>query len=57
MDSHPQNPELRNNPENFHTCNCLLKHFHNYNSVSVTLKGNKFKISFTMFDKVQVNSC
>ena len=22
MESQPQNPELRNNPENFHPCSC-----------------------------------
>ena len=24
MESHPQNPEFRNNPENFHPCICLF---------------------------------
>ena len=24
MESHPQNPEFRNNPENFHPCNCKI---------------------------------
>ena len=24
MESQPQNPEFRINPENFHTCNCVL---------------------------------
>ena len=24
MESHPQNPEFRNNPENFHPCSCTI---------------------------------
>ena len=24
MESQPQNPEFRNNPENFHPCECYL---------------------------------
>ena len=26
MESQPQNPEFRNNPENFHTCHCWFSH-------------------------------
>ena len=28
MESHPQNPEFRNNPENFHPCNWWNNPFH-----------------------------
>ena len=24
MESQPQNPEFRNNPENFHPCTCVI---------------------------------
>ena len=27
MESQPQNPEFRNNPENFHQCTCLYDKF------------------------------
>ena len=27
MESQPQNPEFRNNPENFHPCGCELRTF------------------------------
>ena len=27
MESQPQNPEIRNNPENFHPCTCLMSDY------------------------------
>ena len=27
MESQPQNPEFRDNPENFHPCNCFVNFF------------------------------
>ena len=29
MESQPQNPEVSNNPENFHTCSCMYYDYSN----------------------------
>ena len=40
MESRPQNPEFRNNPENFHPCiiDCQNVYFHDQNVVLGYLK-------------------
>ena len=40
MESQPQNPEFRNNPENFHQC------LHDSNTHKLHLKGNHENYSF-----------
>ena len=47
MESHPQNPEFRNNPENFHPCmilRCFL--FGLWFQVPVLLSSDFFKTKF-----------
>ena len=44
MESQPQNPEFRNNPENFHSCD--PNKTSNLSSIHVVLKRKVFKILF-----------
>ena len=39
MESQPQNPEFRNNPENFHPCHGLTKMDFDYKPVSLPYYG------------------
>ena len=42
MESQPQNPEFRNNPEKFHTCAVLNNNINPYQNVSVYITSNSY---------------
>ena len=66
MESQPQNPEFRNNPENFHPCTCqytilncyrhpdvYLNHYHSQKGcVCVFLEAERFSVLFSNPKKI-----
>ena len=55
MESQPQNPEFRNNPENFHPCD--PNKTSNLFSIHVVIKRKVFKIYFMIVHALTIHIC
>ena len=60
MESQPQNPEFRNNPENFHPCDCKLgsnadKYFLQQNCINYSVSRLKVTPVFLFLNSFKLN--